>query len=218
LTYVVTQIAAAAIALGCGDSHAGRPAESVVSIGATGCRRTSTRAAGIVVAEDLVATVAHAVAGESAIRVVTPDGRDLPGGVAAIDTNLDAAVVRVDGLELDALPRGTYEAGDSLSLWTAEAGVAESAPVEVRRRVTVRTTDIYRDGEHLRPGLELGAEVAAGDSGGGLVDADGDLVGLVWATSRERENRAWAMPIEALDPLVDAARNGVPPAAARCAR
>ena len=56
------------------------------------------------VADDLVATVAHAVAGESEITVVTPDGRNLPGVLAAIDTGLDAAVIRVDGLDLAPLP------------------------------------------------------------------------------------------------------------------
>jgi S1-C subfamily serine protease len=84
--------------------------------------------------------------------------------------------------------------------------------------VTIRTSDIYREGEHLRPGFELRADVEPGDSGGGLIAADGDLLGMVWASSRERDDRAWALPIEALDPLVAAARAGEPPPAARCAR
>ena len=35
---------------------------------------------------------------------MTPDGRNLPGVLAAIDTGLDAAVIRVDGLDLAPLP------------------------------------------------------------------------------------------------------------------
>jgi S1-C subfamily serine protease len=220
-TYAVTQIsmlALAAAACGGGGDDRVEPADAVVAIGATGCRRTPTRADGVVVADDLVATVAHAIAGESEIRVTGPDGRDLPGEVVAIDTQLDAAVVRVDGLDLAALDRGELEQGEAVTLWTSDHGVVESAPAEVRRRVTVRTTDIYREGEHLRPGLELQADVRAGDSGGGLVDADGELVGIVWATSRERDDRAWAMPIEALDPLLAAAMTGDPVAPVECAR
>lgn len=172
----------------------------------------------MVVDDDLLATVAHAVAGESEITVSTPDGRRLRGEVAAIDTELDAAVIRVDGLELAPLPRRVYDDAESVSVWTNDDGPARPIPVEVRRRVTVRTSDIYREGEHLRPGLELRAQLAAGDSGGGLIGTDDELLAMVWATSRERDDRAWALPIEAVDPLLAAARDGVRPAAARCSR
>jgi S1-C subfamily serine protease len=219
-TYAVTQIVIVALVAACGGGgdDGVDPADAVVAIGATGCRRTPTRADGVVVADDLVATVAHAIAGETEITVVGPDGRDLPGDVVAIDTGLDAAVVRVDGLGLPALDRGDLEDGEAVTMWTSDHGVVESASAEVLRRVTVRTTDIYREGEHLRPGFELEADVEAGDSGGGLVDADGELVGIVWATSRERDHRAWAMPIEAIDPLLAAATAADPVPPVDCAR
>ena len=105
-----------------------------------------------------------------------------------------------------------------MTLWTADDGASRPEPAEIRRRATIRTTDIYREGEHLRPGLELRADVEAGESGGGLVDGDGDLLGLVWATSREQDDRAWGMPIEALDPLLAAAAADDPVPAVRCAR
>jgi S1-C subfamily serine protease len=216
----VAAVIAALVTVGCGggDGEHTDPADAVVDIRATGCRRTSTRAIGMVVADDLLATVAHAVAGESEITVATPDGRRLPGVVAAIDTGLDAALIRVEGLDLDPLPRRRYDGDDDVTLWTADDGIVHSAPVEIRRRATVRTTDIYREGEHLRPGLELRADVEAGDSGGGLVDVDGELLGLVWATSRRTGDRAWALPIEALDPLLTAASAAEPLPAVDCAR
>jgi S1-C subfamily serine protease len=214
----VVGVVAALASGGCGDGSSHDPAASVVAIGATGCRRTPTRSDGIVVADGLVATVAHAIAGESEILVTGRDGRELPGEVVAIDTDLDAAIVRVDGLELPVLDRGELDKGEAVTLWTSDHGAVESAPATVRRRVTVRTTDIYREGKHLRPGWELEADVRAGDSGGGLVDADGELVGIVWATSRERDGRAWAMPIEAIDPLLATAAAAEPVAPVECAR
>ena len=155
---------------------------------------------------DLVVTVAHAVAGEQDIAVTTPDGRTLPATVAAIDPDLDAAVLHVDGLELPALPRRTFDGDtdDTASIVRIEDGRATSVPVSIRRRVTINTTDIYREGEHQRPGFELGADVTAGDSGSGVVASDGSLLGVVWAASREAEDRAWALPIEAYEPLVEA--------------
>lgn len=210
----------ALVAVGCGgaDGRPVEPADAVVAIRANGCRPTPTRAVGMVVDDELVMTVAHAVAGESEITVSTPDGRRLRGVVAAIDTALDAAMIRVDGLDLPALRREQYDGRADITLWTEDDGVVHSAPVEVRRRATVRTTDIYREGEHLRPGLELRADVEAGDSGGGLVDAHGALLGMVWATSRRTEDRAWALPIEALDPLLAAAVAAEPGPAVDCAR
>ncbi len=69
-------------------------------ITATGCRPTSNIAHGVVVGDDLVATVAHAVAGEDEIDV---SGRS--GVVVAIDTVLDAAVLRVEGLDAEVADR-----------------------------------------------------------------------------------------------------------------
>jgi S1-C subfamily serine protease len=208
------------LAVACGGPERADPEASVVEVAASGCRRTWTRADGIVVADDLVATVAHAIAGESEVRVKLGDGRELPGTIAAIDTGLDAAVVRVDGLGRPAIRRRAEatEPGEPVTMWTADDGLVEQASVEVRRQVTVRTTDIYRDGEHLRPGLELRADVDAGDSGGGLLDDDDQLVGIVWARSRERDDRAWAMPIAALDPLLAEANSGEPAPPVDCAR
>jgi S1-C subfamily serine protease len=209
--------------IGCGGrSPQDRPeaGASTVRIEARGCRLLPNQAVGVAVDDDLVVTVAHAVAGEQDIDVTTPDGRSLPASVAAIDPDLDAAVLRVDGLELPALPRQAFDGakGAPASIVRIEDGHAETEPVTIRRRVSINTTDIYRKGEHVRPGFELGASVAAGDSGSGVVDDEGRLLGVVWAASREADDRAWALPIEAYDPLVEAARAGTAPAATRCAR
>jgi S1-C subfamily serine protease len=169
----------------------------------------------MVVGKDLVATVAHAVAGESQISVSTHDGRRHRAEMAAIDTDLDAAVLRVDDLEAPALALGSYVDGESVSLIRA---AVEATPIAIRRRVTVRTTDIYREGDYLRPGFELQATVHAGDSGGGVVGRDGRLLGLVWAASREADDQAWALSADAVSPLIAAARAGRPPAAAACSR
>src|SRR5215510_14004787 len=141
----------AAALLGCGDRSepAGPdPAGSIVRIEARGCRLLPNQAVGVAVDGDLVVTVAHAVAGEQDIDVTTPDGRTLPASVAAIDPDLDAAVLRVDGLELPALPRHAFDGakGSPASIVRIEDGTTQTVPVTIRRRVTINTTDIYREG------------------------------------------------------------------------
>ena len=203
----------------CGESVLADPSEAVVKISATGCRPTSVVAHGVVVADDLVATVAHAVAGEEEI-VVEHGGRSLPGRVVAVDTVLDAAIVRVDDLDTDPLDRREHRDGETVVLLTEDDdGNVVEQPVEVSGRATIRTSDIYREGEHTRPALDIAADVRGGDSGAPLVGDDGKLVALVWATSRRTDDRAWALPIEAIDSLVEqaeATEHGAPPV--RCSR
>jgi S1-C subfamily serine protease len=195
-----------------GDGDAA--AAAVVTIEASGCRLRPVQAVGTVVGDELVVTVAHAVAGESEITVRTRDGQERSAVVAAIDTGLDAAVLRVAGLDVVALRRREYRDDDEVSLMLG----GEPQRAEVRRRVMLRTSDIYRQGEHERPGLEVEARIRAGDSGGGLVTNDGSLIGFVWSRSREADDRAWATRIEAVAPLVDAARRGASSPAAECSR
>lgn len=194
------------------------PLAAVVAIAASGCRPVLTHAVGTVVGDELVVTVAHAVAGESEIAVRTADGRELRGVVAAIDVGLDAAVLRVDGLDADALASRSYDDGDDVSLLGVHDGEVDRRPIAIRRQVTIRTSDIYRQGEHLRPGLEVEARVRSGDSGGGIVGADGRLLGIVWAASRRADDRAWALTADAFAPLVAAAASDRPPREATCSR
>ena len=179
-----------------------------MAITATGCRPSSNVAHGVVVGDDLVATVAHAVAGEDEILVA---GRHAV--VVAIDTVLDAAVLRVEGLDAEEADRRGYVDGEEVSLYTDR-----QRPAAVTRRATIRTSDIYRDGEHARPALDIVADVRAGDSGAPIVGEDGSVLALVWATSRRTDDRAWALPIEAIEPFIAAAQSGAHPPPAACAR
>ena len=102
------------VAAGCAGEASADPAASVVSITATGCRPTSNIAHGVVVGDDLVATVAHAVAGEDEIDV----SGAADGVVVAIDTVLDAAVLRVEGLDAEVADRREYVDGEAVAMVT----------------------------------------------------------------------------------------------------
>ena len=43
--------------------------------------------------------------------------------------------------------------------------------------------DIYGEGKHTRSGMELSADVEAGDSGGPIINAKGQVVGLIFSRS-----------------------------------
>jgi len=200
-----------------GDASRADPRRSVVAIEATGCRPFSANAVGTVIGDGLVVTVAHAVAGEDEVTVRTADGSVLSAVVASIDTGLDAAVLRLDELDVEPVDVGSYDDG-GVDLLGVEDGAVVSRTVAVRRPVTIRTTDIYRRGEHLRDGLEVAVGIRSGDSGGGLVDGDGRLVGMVWAASRRADDRTWAITAESFDGLIAAAAARQPVPAVKCSR
>jgi len=222
LIAVAVAAVAAAIAVAStssdGPAAVGPTTASAVSVRASGCRRTFTRSVALAVGPDLLLTVAHAVAGETVIEVTTPDGRVLPASLAAVDPGLDGAVLRVAGLGLPPLALDSYRSGIPVELLTMPETRPGLEPAEVQRLVSVKTSDIYGGKPVVRPGIELvRSTVEAGDSGGGVIQG-GRLVGVVWATSRETDGRAWATQVSAFEHLIESARDGSPVAELPCSR
>jgi S1-C subfamily serine protease len=177
----------------------------VVAIRATGCRPNSaTRSVGVVIGPDLVATVAHSVAGETAIEVWIADGRTESATIAAIDPELDAAILRVPGVGLDAVTTADHRGTRTPAVFVAmRERTVEVEPVVIARAVTVETTDIYGNGEVTRPGFELAdATIDPGDSGGGVF-LGRSLVAIVWAASRDDGGRAWATAASVYEQLLE---------------
>ncbi|NDC91652.1 MAG: hypothetical protein EB089_07355, partial [Acidimicrobiia bacterium] len=71
-----------------------------------------------------------------------------------------------------------------------------------KRRLKINTQDIYLREKTTRPGLEVELDVEVGNSGGPLLNKSGELVGIVWSTSRIVENRSWATRSEAVTKLL----------------
>ncbi len=188
---------------GCGGSirEPGTVAERAVRVRADGCHPTVDRlGSGTLVGGGLVVTVAHTVAGASAIEVTTADGVTHVAQLAAIDTALDVAILRVPGRAAPTIEHGSLGPGDR---GTSFAGAGEALiPYEVRRGVTLRFADVYREGSYGRAGYELAAEVDPGDSGAGLFDDEGHLAAIMFAASRVSRDRAWATAISEAEHLL----------------
>ncbi|HEY7623127.1 MAG TPA: hypothetical protein VH834_25355, partial [Solirubrobacteraceae bacterium] len=73
-------------------------------------------------------------------------------------------------------------------------------PATVRRAITA-TVRVEPAPAVRRPALELGADVAPGDSGAAVVDDRGRVVGVLFATSRDRAHTAYAVDATALAAL-----------------
>ncbi|MBV9818299.1 MAG: MarP family serine protease [Solirubrobacterales bacterium] len=156
---------------------------SVVRVYGTACG-LGVEGSGWVAAPGIVVTNAHVVAGEATTRVqVGGIGRGLPAAVVRFDTHDDIAILRVADLR----PRALHMAGNPSS-GTAAAilgypldGAFDAEPGRLGQTETVRTQDAYGENQVLRRITALRGRVRPGNSGGPMVDAQGEVVATVFA-------------------------------------
>ncbi len=192
---------------------AGQVARSVVKVEGVACSRVQD-GSGFVVADDLVATNAHVVAGEATTGVIRDDGRRFDGTVVAFDADRDLALVAVDGFGRPPLPVegaavGTATTGGVFGHPGGEP--LRIAPFRVARAMTATGRDIYGSGTTEREVLELAAGLRAGDSGSALVDPAGQVVGVAFAVARDQPNVAYALATSELLAVLGAASSGAVP-------
>lgn len=157
------------------------------------CDPGTETGSGVVVAPGLALTSAHVVAGAESITV-EQRGRASAGTIVGFDPEMDLAYVSFDALptRLPEVASDHVEPGDRGVAYVVRDHEVVAVPVTVRRRVQIRTEDIYVEGETLRPGFELDAAIQGGDSGGAVM-VDGKVVGAIWARSNRFGDRAYAI-------------------------
>lgn len=166
---------------------------STVGVLASGCGPTPSAGSGVVLgARGQVVTVAHTVAGATAISIVDAAGVEWPARLTALDVAADLAVLSVDGLDAPALRTGEVRLGDATAhSWSRTDGLSEQH-VEVTQRLSITIDDIYGEVSVKRSGIEISADVEVGDSGGPVVTPEGAVIGIVYARSRTRGSTAFA--------------------------
>jgi S1-C subfamily serine protease len=186
-------------------ARAARAAEpSLVLVSGPACGEI-LQGTGFVVADDLVLTNAHVVAG-SAPRVEW-DGRTFDATPVIVDDDLDAAVLRVDGLEARPLTLRSHEVarGTGGAVLGYPSGSFRASRAAVRRPLDAVGRDIYSEDEVHRRIYELQVRVRPGNSGGPFVLPDGDVAGLIFGASVTHEAIGYALASPRLVPLVEQA-------------
>ncbi len=168
--------------------------DSVVRIKGQGCGGV-VAGSGFVVADDLVATNAHVVAGIRKPYVQDASGRHA-ASVISFDPELDFAVLRVSDLAGSALEiaTGNVSAGTPAAvLGYPGGGDFKADPAAVLSRLTASGRDIYGRGHTLRDVYEVRADIVPGNSGGPLVAKDGSVIGVVFAESTSFNHVGYAL-------------------------
>ena len=150
---------------------------------------------GFVVADGVVVTNAHVVAGERrTTAVITPDDRRLSARVVGFDAARDLAVLSVPGLDLAPLTIGARDVGAIGAVYGHPGGGAlVTSPARIEDRITAVGRDIYGDRRTERDVFVLAADIHPGDSGGALVDELGHVVGVAFAIDPGRPGTAYAL-------------------------
>jgi Do/DeqQ family serine protease len=134
---------------------------------------------GVVIGADgLILTNHHVIADASKIRVDTADGRSYPGTLVGSDPASDLAVVRIKATGLPTVPFGDSDrlkVGDVVLAFGNPLGVGQTVTmgiVSAKGRATGVSDGSYEDF------LQTDAPINQGNSGGALVNLQGELVGI----------------------------------------
>ena len=145
----------------------------------------------------LIATNLHVIGEARAISVELQDGRKFDvTAIEATERSHDLAVLRIDARNLPALPLGNSD-----ELQDGQPIVAIGNPVGLERSVVSGVLSGRREIEG-RTMLQVAMPIERGNSGGPLLDLRGRVHGLLTLKSLKTENLGFAMPVNALKPLL----------------
>jgi S1-C subfamily serine protease len=169
-------------------------APSTVKIVGDGCGQIQ-EGSGFVVAPGVVVTNAHVVAGIAHPMVqVGTDSHDT--SVIYFDPSYDLAVLRVSGLDEPPLtldPEPSTRGVQAAVLGYPGGGPFQVAPAGVMAAFEAEGRDIYGQGLTVRNVYEIQAKVRPGNSGGPLVQLDGQVIGVVFSRSTTNGDIGYAL-------------------------
>ena len=173
--------------------HAG---DSVVRVLSTACG-LGIEGSGWAVMPEIVVTNAHVLAGADDTTVTTQDGAELDATAIYYEPRQDLALLRV-GAALPPLPISSrrQEGEDGAVLGYPENGPYVLAPARIGETRATISEDSYGNGPVERTITALSGAVRSGNSGGPLVDSDGNVVGTVFAATTSGSRGGFAIPAE----------------------
>jgi serine protease Do len=148
----------------------------------------------LLTADGEILTNQHVVDGAVRLNVKLADGRTLRARVIGADPDTDVALIKVDGVS--GLP--VAELGDSSTLRPGEWVCAIGNPLAYEHTVTVGVvSSLGRKlfDESFDDYIQTDAAIDFGNSGGPLINAAGQVIGINTAISSEGNDIGFAVPI-----------------------
>ena len=173
--------------------------------------QNSLGSGGVVGEDGVIVTNNHVIDGADEVVVVLSDRREYPAELILADQRTDLAVLRID---TEGAPLPTLDYANTVGVEVGDLVLAVGNPFGVGQTVTTgiisataRTDVGVSDYAFF---LQTDAAVNPGNSGGALVNARGDLVGIntaIFSRSGGSNGIGFAIPSEMVRRVVDAAVN-----------
>ncbi|MGH9183405.1 MAG: S1C family serine protease [Acidimicrobiales bacterium] len=181
--------------------------------GPLGPSQVAGAGSGMIIEPDgLILTNAHVVGGATSISVSLADGREVRADLVGSVPSSDVALVRARDVD-DLVP---VRLGDSSTLQVGDDVVAVGNALNLGDRPTVTTGIVSalnrsieaETGDRLDDLIQTDAAINRGNSGGPLVNAAGEVIGVNTAIAGGAENIGFALDINSVKPLIDDVRAG----------
>lgn len=165
--------------------------------------RMQAAGTGMIVSDDgLIVTNAHVVSGADTVVVTLADGSSYEATVVGADSRIDVAVLQIDE-DVSGLPTVTFadapaEVGETvIAIGNALALGAEPTVTLGIVSAVDRSIDVG-DGTTMEDLVQTDAAINSGNSGGPLVNMDGEVVGMNTAVVSSAQNIGFAVSAETI--------------------
>jgi Do/DeqQ family serine protease len=168
----------------------------------------STGSGVITTADGYIVTNNHVVSDAQGVEVVLEDGRTYTAQVVGTDPSTDLALLKIDEKNLPIVPFGNSD-----DLKVGEWVLAVGNPFNLTSTVTAgivsakaRNINILKDRMAIESFIQTDAAVNPGNSGGALVNARGELVGINTAIASQTgsySGYSFAVPVEIVKKVIN---------------
>ena len=165
---------------------------------------------GVIISTDgYVVTNNHVVGGADEITVILTDNREFSARIIGTDANTDLALIKVDGKNLPAI-----SIGDSQKLKIGEWVLAIGNPFSIGTTVTAGIVSAKARSMNAQGGasvtsvqsfIQTDAAINRGNSGGALVNSEGELVGInsmLYSETGSYSGYGFAIPTSIMNKVV----------------
>lgn len=164
---------------------------------------------GVIISRDgYILTNAHVVDNGNAksIKVLFANDEELQAEILWADATLDLAVIKVEGTDFPAIALG-----DSEKVLVGDKAIAIGNPLGLDLQSTLTSGYIsgmdrsitVEDGNVMDGLIQTDAAINAGNSGGALLNAKGELVGINTAKPQVADGIGFAIPINSAKPIIE---------------
>ena len=164
---------------------------------------------GVIIRPDgYIVTNNHVIAGADVIEVTLENNKVYPAKLVGTDPATDIALIKIDADDLPAIPMG-----DSDDLRLGEWVLAIGSPYDLRSTITAgivsakgRSMPNYDGQYRVESFIQTDAAVNPGNSGGALVNAAGELVGIntsIISRTGSYTGYSFAVPVNIVSKVVD---------------